>query len=317
MKFVRLLPIFVAGLIAGSAGAEGFPNRPVHLVVPYTAGSGQDVLARAVALRLAELWGQQVLVENRPGAGGSVGTATVAKAPPDGYTLLWNSNAFAANAALYASLPYDPVRDFVAVTPVLRQPLVLVTGAAAGAKSVSELVAKGKGERLSYGSAGTGTGTHFAAEKFRLATGIEAVHVPYKGAEVNTDVIAGRVTYWFAPIVVAAPHVREGRLKALAVTSTKRSVHLQDVPTLAEAGVSGADYSLWSGIWAPVGTPGDMVEKVGQDVARVVADPAFREKLDKMGAEPLAMRPAEFQRLVHDELASAARVAQAARIKAE
>jgi tripartite-type tricarboxylate transporter receptor subunit TctC len=314
MKFARILLALLVALVAGAALAEAYPNKPVRLVVPFTPGSGQDVLARIVAPKLAELWGEQLIVENHAGAGGSIASGAVAKSAPDGYTLLWHSTAFATNPVLYGKLPYDPLRDLLPITSVVRQPFVLVTSPSSGASTVAELVsaAQARPGQVSYGSAGVGTGTHFAAEKFRLSTRINAVHVPYKGAEVNLDVIAGRVTYWFAPIVLAASSVREGKLRALSVTSAQRVPQLPDVPTMAEAGVQDTEYSLWSGLWAPAGTPSELVDKIAKDIARVLAQPSLREQLERLGAEPMAMNPSEFARFVRLEMEEAARVGNAA-----
>lgn len=319
MKIARIFAVFIVALAAGGAFAQGYPSKPVHVVVPFTPGSGQDVLARVVCPKLSELWGQQVVVENRPGAGGSIGAAAVAKSPPDGYTLLWHSTAFATSPALYSALPYDPLRDFIALAAIARQPFALVISPAAGMRTVAELIAAAKARpgRITYGSAGTGTGTHFAAEKFRLAAGIDVQHVPYKGGEVNMDVIAGRVTYWFAPIVLAAPTVSDGRLLALGITSAQRSGLLPDVPTFAEVGLLGVEYSLWSGLWAPAGTPAEIVEKIASDVMRVIAAPDLRERLAKLGAEPMPMNSKEFARFVRSEIDEAAGIAAAAGIKAQ
>jgi tripartite-type tricarboxylate transporter receptor subunit TctC len=318
MKIARVLAALIMALGMSAALAQGYPSKPVRLIVPFTPGSGQDIFARVVSQKLSQLWDQPVLVENRPGAGGSIASGVVAKSPPDGYTLLWHSTAFATNAALYANLPYDSLRDFAPITPIVRQPFALVVSPVTGVRTVAELVAaaKAKPGQINYGSAGTGSGTHFAAEKFRLATGIDAVHVPYKGGpEVNADVIAGRVTYWFAPIVMAAPSVRDGKLRALGVTSTQRSVHLPDVPTLAEADIPLFDYTLWSGLWAPAGTPADLVEKLSKDVARALGPRELREQLAKLGGEPMTMPPAEFAQFVRSEIEDATRIVKASGIR--
>jgi tripartite-type tricarboxylate transporter receptor subunit TctC len=320
MKIARILAALIVALGASAALAQTYPIKPVRVIVPFTPGSGQDIFARVVCQKLSELWGQQVLVENRPGAGGSIASGVVAKSPPDGHMLLWHSTAFATNAALYPNLPYDSLRDFAAISPLVRQPFALVVSPAVGVRTIAELVAaaKAKSGQITYGSAGTGSGTHFAAEKFRLATGIDAVHVPYKGGpEVNADVIAGRVTYWFAPIVMAAPNVRDGKLRALGVTSAQRSGHLPEVPTIAEAGLPAFDYTLWSGLWAPAGTPADLVEKLSKDAARALAEPELRERLANLGAEPMAMTPAEFAQFVRSEIEDSTRIVKAAGIRAQ
>jgi tripartite-type tricarboxylate transporter receptor subunit TctC len=273
-----------------------------------------------VCQKLGELWSQQVVIENRPGAGGSIGSALVAKAPADGYTLLWNSSAMVSNVALYRALPYDPLKDFVAVAPAMRQPFALIVGSSARVKTLGELLAAARARpgQLTYASAGTGTATHFVAEKFRLAAGLGAVHVPYKGGtEAQADVLAQRVTYWFPPVVLAAAGIRDGRALALAVTSQQRSVLLPGVPTMSEAGLPGVDYSIWWGLWAPAATPASLVDKIAGDVARAIATPDLGEKLLKLGAEPMVMPSGEFARFAQSEMEEALQLARAAGIKAE
>ena len=319
MRPVRFLALLVVALCA-QASAQDYPAKPVRVVVGIAPGSATDVTARTVVEKLAQQWGQPVLVENRPGAGGSIAAGMVAKSPPDGYTLLWHGIAYATNAALYANLPYDPLKDFVAVTPTVTQPFILVVSPGSGLKTTAELVAaaKAKPGQLTFGSAGNGTGTHFVAEKFRLAMGIDSTHVPYKGgAEANADVIAGRVTYWFAPISIALPHIRTGKFAALGTSGARRAPELPDVPTIAEAGLPGFDYTFWNGLWAPAGTPGPVVEKISKEMARTLGAPDMRERLVNLGAEPMNMTPAEFDRFVRSEMEDAARVARAARISAQ
>ena len=317
------LPILAALILACSAGAsvaQSYPGKAVRVVVPFTPGSGTDILARAVAPKLAEHWGQPVLVENRPGAGGVIGVGAVAKAPPDGYTLLWHSSAFASTAAVHDTLPYDPLRDFSAITALLNQPHALVVSPAAGARTIAELIAaaKARGRQITYGSAGAGTSTQFAAEKFRIAAGIEAVHVPYRGGpEVNGDVMAGRVTYWMSPLVMAVPNIREGKLVALGVTSAERSSLLPEVPAIAEAGLPGFNYTTWWGLWAPANTPTEVIEKISKDAARVLVTAELRERLAKLGAEPMIMPPSEFTRFVRSQIDEAKHIAKAAGIKPE
>jgi tripartite-type tricarboxylate transporter receptor subunit TctC len=319
MKIATNLVVCAVGLcVAVSAFGQGYPNKPVRMIVPFTAGSGVDVIGRMVGQKLSDFWGQPVTVENQAGAGGTVGAAAVAKAPSDGYTLLINSTAHAVNAALYANLPYDPLKDFVAVSPLAAQPYILVAGPSAGVKTVSDLIAlaKAKPGQVNFTSAGTGSGTHMAAEKFKLAAGINAVHVPNKGGpEANADAMSGRVTYWFPPIALALTPVREGKLLALGVSSARRSSLLPDVPTTAEAGVSGFEDSIWYGVWAPAGTHAEVVDKLSKEIARALAAPDVRERLTKSGTEAMSMTPAEFTRFVRSEIDSAARVVKAAGIK--
>jgi len=319
MRIIRNFAAFAAGLcVAASTFAQGYPSKPVRVIVPFTAGSGLDIIARMVSQKLTEFWGQPVAVENHIGVGGTVGAGVVAKSPPDGYTLLVNTTAHAVNVALYSKLPYDPVKDFVDVSPLVAQPYVLVAGTSAGIKTVSDLIAaaKAKAGQLKFGSAGTGSGTHMIAEKFRLAAGIDVVHLPNKGGpEANADAIAGRVTYWFPPIAVALPQVREGRLLAVGVSSARRSSLLPDVPTIAETGLAGFEDTIWYGMWAPAATPAEVVNQLSKDVARALATPDVRDRLSKLGAVPMNMTPAEFARFVRSEIDSAARVVKAAGIK--
>jgi len=317
MKAARILDALVVGaFVASSAFAQDYPTKPVRVIEPFGAGSGVDVMARPVAQKLSEFWGQPVTVENHTGAGGTVGPGLVAKSPADGYTLLVNSSA-QASSALLTKLAYDPAKDFIPIAPLTSQPYVLVVGKPVGVKSVGELIAaaKAKPNELKFGSAGMGTGTHLGAEKFNLDAGIKAVHVPTRPADAIADTIAGRITYWLSPISLALPHIREGRLLALGVSSARRSSVLPEVPTVAEAGVAGFDYEIWYGIWAPAGTPTAVVHKLEKDIARALAAPDVRDRLAKYGADPMNMTQAEFSRFVRSESESAARIIKAAGIK--
>jgi tripartite-type tricarboxylate transporter receptor subunit TctC len=310
---------FAAGMfMAAGALAQSYPARSVRVIVPYSPGSGIDAIAaRPVVQKLAEIWGQAVIVDNKTGAGGTIGTAMAAKAPADGYTLLINSSAHVTNPLLYGTPPYDASKDFVVVAPLVRLPNVLVVAPSAGIKSVSELIAaaKAKPGQLNFASSGTGTGTHLTAEKFKLAAGIDVVHIPCKGGpEAMTDVMMGRVTYWLPSIGTALPLIQSGKLIALAVTSRQRSAALPNVPTLAESGLAGFDDALWIGMWAPAGTPAPIVDKIAQDVARALATPALHELLATHVAEPMNMTPAEFTLFIRNETEAAARVIKAAGI---
>ena len=302
------------------AFGQDYPARPVRIVVPFTAGSATDILARTVGQRLSELWGQPVNVDNRAGAGGTIGAGMVAKAPPDGLTLLVHSAAQAVNAFIYPNLPYDTLKDFVQVVPLGGQPNVLVAAPAAGYKTVAELIADAKKRpgALNFGSAGIGSGTHINGEKFKLAAGIDVAHIPYKGTpEALTDTTAGRVAYFFSPISAALPLVRDGKLAALGVSSTRRAGALPNVPTIAESGLPGFDYNLWIGMFAPAGTPADIVEKINRDVNRVLREPEVRERMAALGAEAMPMSPAEFDRFMRAEMDEAAKVVKAAAIKVQ
>jgi tripartite-type tricarboxylate transporter receptor subunit TctC len=322
MRIVRTLAALVTGIGVSvttlPAFAQAYPSKPVRVVVPATPGSTTDIIARSVGQKLSEIWSQPVVVENRAGGGGTIGAGQVARSPADGYTLLVFSSGHAVIPGLYANLSYDPLKDFVDVAPLASQPFVLVAGPSTGVKTVAELIAaaRAKPGQIHFGSVGIGTGTHFAAEKFRLAASIDVAHVPYKGGpEVNTDTMMGRVAFWFPPIAIAVPHVQSGKLLALGVSSRGRSSLLPEVPTIAEAGVSGFDDTFWNGLWAPAGTPAAVVEKLSKDVARALATPDLRERLAKLGAEPMNMTPAEFARFVRSEIEESTRIIKAAGIK--
>jgi tripartite-type tricarboxylate transporter receptor subunit TctC len=276
-----------------------------------------DIIARTLGAKLSELWGQSVVVENRPGAGGSIGAMAVVKSPADGYTLLVHSSGYAINAALNPALPYDPRKDLVDVAPLGSQPMVLVVSPASGIRSVQELIAaaRAKPGELAYGSSGIGSGAHMNGEKFRIATGVALIHVPYKGgADAINDTIAQRLGFTFNTVTLALPHIREGRLRALGVSSAQRSTLLPDVPTIAES-VPGFEFSFWNGLWAPAGTPSPVVERIARDVARAAAQPDMRERLANLGAEWLDMTPAEFSRFVQGEIEDARRIGKAASIR--
>jgi len=319
MRSLRFLFACAAlAVVSHGAFAQDYPNKAVKLVVPFTAGSATDILARTFGQKLSEMWSQPVLVENRPGAGGTIGAAVVAKSAPDGYTLLVHSAGHAYNASIYPSLPYDTSRDFIEIAPLAGQPNVLVVSRDSGIKSVADLIARARQQpgTLNFASAGTGSGTHINAEKFRLAAGIDVVHVPYKGTpEALTDTIAGRVTYFFSPISAALPYVKEGRLVALGVSTARRSSVLPDVPTIAESGLANFDSNLWVGLFAPAGTPADVVDKISRDIARVLQQADVKERMASLGADAMPMSPAEFKRFVHEEIDTSAKVIKAAGIK--
>lgn len=319
MKLARIALIALS-IASSLALAQGYPNKPVHVIVSFTAGSATDILARTYGQKLSEIWGQPVVVENKPGAGGTIGEAVVAKSAPDGYTLLVNSAAQAYNPSIYQNLSFDTVKDFVDIAALGGQPNVLVVAPSAGIKTVAELIAQAKQKpgQLNFASAGTGSGTHINGEKFKLAAGIDVVHVPYKGTpEALNDTLAGRVTYFFSPISAAIPNVREGKLVALGVSTAKRSSALPNVPTIAEAALPVFDYNLWVGLFAPAGTPPDVVDKISKDVDRVVQLADVKERLANLGAEAMPMTPAEFKRFVEAELEDSAKVIKAAGIKAQ
>ena len=305
--------------VAGST--QDYPAKPVRIIDPFGAGGGPDLLARALAPKLSELWGQPVTVENHPGAGATMGPTLVANSPADGYTLLINTSAQAYSAALSKNLPYDPLKDFIPVASLTNQPYVLVAGRPAGITTVHELIAaaKVKPGELKFGSTGPGTGTHLGIVKFNLQAGIKVVDVPPRPTDAIADVLAatieGRTTYMIAPISITLSQIRDGKLFPLAVTTARRSTLLPEVPTMAEAGVAGFDFPIWYGIWAPVGTPTGVVNKLSTDIARVLAGPDLRDWIAMHGGEPMNMTQPEFARFVQSESEGAARLITAIGIK--
>ncbi len=296
---------------------QDYPTKPVRMIEPFGAGGGPDVISRAVSPKLSELWGQPVTIENVPGAESTAAPALVAKSPPDGYTLLVNTSAHAYSAAVVKNLPYNPLNDFIPVAPLTSQPYVLVAGKSSGITTVGELIAVAKAKRaeLKFGSTGTGTGTHLGVEKFNLAVGIMAAHVPAGPgdgiADVIANTVAGRTAYMMAPISLALADIRAGKLRALGVTTRKRSSLMPKVPTIAEAGVVGFHYPIWYGVWAPAGTPAGVVDKLTKDIALALAAPDLRDWLAKHGADPMSMTQPEFARFVLTESESAARIIEA------
>jgi tripartite-type tricarboxylate transporter receptor subunit TctC len=310
----------LAALAVPAAQAQNYPTKPVRVIVAFSPGGVTDIIARTVMPKLSETWGQPVVVENRAGAGGSLGAVAVARSPADGSVLLVHSSGYAINAAIAASLPYDPYKDFVAVAHLGSQPQVLVVNPASSFHSVRELIAaaKAKPGQVTYGSAGIGSGAHFNAEKFRIAAGIEVMHVPYKGgSDAINDTAAGRLDFTFNTLTLALPFIRDGRVRVLGVSSSRRSKLLPELPTIAESGVPGFEFTFWNGLWAPAGTPAPVVEKIAHDLAAVMASPDVRERLARLGAENVTMNPAAFGRFVRDEIDNAERVARISGIKAQ
>ena len=317
----RLALAILCSLPTSLHGSDDYPAKPVRIIEPFGAGGGPDVIARAISPKLSEFWGQPVTVENHPGKGSTEAPALVAKSAPDGYTLLVNTSAQAYSAALVKSLPYDPLKDFIPVAPLTRQPYVLVTGKATGITTLSQLIAaaKAKPGELKFGSTGVGTGTHLGIEKLNLEAGIRAVHVPARPGEAIADVIAdavaGRTTYVMTPVQLALVDIRAGNLITLGVTTKSRSSLLPEVPTISEAGVPGFDHPIWYGVWVPAGTPAAVVNRLEKDIARAMAAPDVRERLAKDGADPMSMSRPEFARFVVSESESAARLMKAAGIE--
>jgi tripartite-type tricarboxylate transporter receptor subunit TctC len=290
---------------AAGFAAQSYPSGPIRMVVPFTPGSASDILARLIQPRLLESWGQPIVVDNRPSAGGTVAGIIVAGAAPDGQTLMLTSSGFAGSAALYAKLPYDSLKDFAGVTQVVSTPLVLVVAPGLGVKSVKDLIAlaQQKPGQTNFSSSGIGSGTHYAGELFKLAAGINVVHVPYRGTpEAINDVISGRVQYMVAPVLPSMSLVRSGRLLALAVTTRERLALLPDVPTIAEAALPGFEYDGWYGIFAPAKTPRAIVNKLATEVGRILRLPDVADRIASTGARPKPSTPQEFDKLVRDEI---------------
>jgi tripartite-type tricarboxylate transporter receptor subunit TctC len=314
IKAIFAAALFTFGL---QAFAQDYPNRAVHMVISFTAGSSTDIVGRVAAQKLSEYWGQPVVADNRPGAGGSIGTNVVAKAAPDGYTLLINSSAHAVNPAIYAQLPYDITKDFVDIVPLAIQPNVLVVDAGSPYKSLMDLVnaAKAKPGAINWGHAGVGSGTHLNTEKFVAAAKINVTQIPFKGTpEVLTGIFSKTVDCYWAPISAAMSNIKAGKLRALAVSTPKRNSQLPDVPTTGEAGVTGADAPLWFGLWAPAGTPPEIIAKISADTRKALADPGVRAQLANLGNDTMDMSPEEFARFVRSEMQEYSRVIKAAGI---
>jgi tripartite-type tricarboxylate transporter receptor subunit TctC len=312
---IRLLAAWFALLLlaAAPAAADGFPDHPVRLLVPYAAGGGTDLLARVVGQKLAAAWGQQVVIDNRPGAGGRVATEVVARAAPDGYTLILVSAAHAINAGMYRDLPYDPIADFTAVGLWTKAPYVLVVPAKGTIAAIPELIAAAKQHpgRLTFSSSGNGSGPHLGGELFKSLAGIDIVHVPYKGGGPEmTALLAGDTTMSFASIASARPFLGN-QLKALGVTTTERARGLPDVLPIAEAGLPGYDFTTWYGVLGPAGLDEAVVARLNRDMTRALDDSAVADKLIAEGFEPAPSTPAAFAALIAGEIPRYAKIIQA------
>lgn len=302
------------------AASAIFPSRPVRMVVGFTPGGQPDITARMLAPKLYEALGQQIIVDNRPGAGGVVAAKIVADADTDGHTLLFVSSSHVAIPAVRASLPYDTVRDFAGITITSTACYVLVVPATLSVKTAQELIAlaKAKPGQLNYGSGGTGSGAHFAAEMFKHTTAIDAVHVPYRGIpEALTDLISGRLHFFMSPLASAVSLVRDGKIRALAVTAKKRVAVYAEVPTLAESGLPGYQWDSWSGLLAPAKTPRPIIERLNREITRVLNQPEIQQRLLSMGAEAAPNTPAAFDKLIAEQVALTIKLARQAGIKPE
>jgi tripartite-type tricarboxylate transporter receptor subunit TctC len=320
MNGAVLIFAYATSTVAGTAHAQNFPVKPVRIIIGFSAGSSTDTVARVIAQKLNQSWGQPVIIENRVGAGGNIAAEVVAKASADGYTLLFANNGLAISATLYRKLPYDAERDLEAVTQVTAMPHVLLANQNLAANSIKELVAlaKSKPGQLSFGSAGTGNSDHMAGELFKYLAGIDLAHVPYKGGpQALTDTVNGQVSMYFGGLPVALPMVKAGRVKALGTSGAKRSPALPDVPTIAEAGVPGYEVSLWYGLLAPARTPKDIVAKISADVARALKSPETQERFNTLGVETVGSTPDQFSGFIKSELGKWGKVVKATGITVE
>ena len=298
--------IAVAALaFASLAQAQEYPTKPIHIIVPLTPGSGADIAGRIIGQRMNEHWKQPVIVENRPGAGGQIGTAAVVKAEPDGHTLLVQSSSHAANPAIYKSLPYDPLKDLADVAILGKTPYVMVSASNGPYKTLKDVIqaAKAKPGEIPFASAGVGTSTHLAAEYLVALAGLKMLHVPFKGSpDAIQDVLGGRSAFYMAPLDVGLGLVQQKKLNALGVSTKKRVDLLPDVPTIAEQGLHDYDVTLWFGMWAPAGTPLPIVQKLNAAVNAIVFEPRVKEQFTKLGIEPAPMKPDDFAKFVRSQI---------------
>lgn len=309
MKLTRRTLSALAGAallapLAASAQAA-FPNKPLRVIVPFSAGSTTDIIARAVTDKLAASLGQPVVVENRAGAGGTIGQAAVAQAAADGHTILIHSSSHTVAPSTYAKLPFDTAKDFAGVTPIATLPNVLVVSPAKNFRDLGSLVkyARANPGKLNYASAGSGSATHLNAEKFKMQGRFFAVHIPYRGSpEAVTDVLSGAVDYYFSPIAPVLQQIKDGKLVALAVGSDKRSAALPDVPTTSEAGVPGSEFNFWIGMMVPAKTPREVVNRLQAEVAKALASPEVKERFTRLGADAWTLRPEQFDTYIRQEI---------------
>src|SRR5436190_12045796 len=318
MRFLKSIAAITLAAFALAAQAQSYPNKAVQLIVAFTPGSAVDIVGRIVADKLSQTWGQPVVCENRSGAGGSVGSNVVARAAPDGYTLLVTSNAHAVNPAIFAKLPYDSLKDFTEIAPFAEQPNMMIVNSESRYKTLADLIsaAKAKPGSINIGHAGIGSGTHLTTEKFIAATGIQIVEVPFKGTpEVVAAILSGSIDGYWAPISAAIPFVKGGKVRALAVSTGKRNPTMPDVPSAPEAGAKGTESSLWIALWGPGGMSPELVNKINGDVRKALADPTIKSRLENLGNTTMEMSPAEFAKLVREEMDTYHRLLAAAGVK--
>jgi tripartite-type tricarboxylate transporter receptor subunit TctC len=312
-----------AGLVAQAAAADqaaSYPQRPVRIVIGFTPGGGPDITASFLGQKLSERWHQQIVTDNRPGAGGTIAANIVANANPDGHTLLSVSNAHSVAAAIFAKLPYDTVKDFAGITMTASGPALLLVSPALNAKSAKDLIAmaKAKPGQFNFSSAGIGSGAHFAAELFKNMAGIDVVHVPFKGIpEAITETMTGRVQFFLSPLASALNLVKDGRAQAVGVSGAKRATQFPDIPTIAESGLPGYRYEYWYGMLAPAKTPRAIVEKLNREITDIMRAEDVRNRWIALGVEPAPMTPQAFDQWIRDDIAASIKLARAANIKAD
>jgi len=321
VRTIRVLALGGAALLAStSSNGQTYPTRAIRLIVPFTSGGGVDIVGRIVAQKMSESLGQPIVIDNRAGAGSSIGIAAAARSVPDGYTLIIVSSAMTINPSVYKSLPYDPVKDLTPISQTSVIPLVLVTHPSVPARSIRELVAlaKARNNRFTYATSGVGNSTHLAMALFNYMTRTQMVHVPYKStSQKNMDVISGQVDLMFGAVPSTAPFLKDGRMRALGVSGKRRSAVLADVPTIAEAGVPGYELVSWNGMLAPAATPGTVVDRLNSEIAKALDHPDVKTRLAAEGAEPYASSPTEFAAYIKTELAKYAKVVAVAGIPQE
>ncbi|HSH91165.1 MAG TPA: tripartite tricarboxylate transporter substrate binding protein [Ramlibacter sp.] len=325
MKFTRRATLAAIGcsialapLVAGAQA--GYPNKPIRVIVPFAAGSTTDIIARAIADKMGQSMGQTLVIDNRGGASGTIGQAAVAQAAPDGYTIMVHSSSHTVSPSTFAKLPFDTEKDFVGVTPISSTPNVLVMSPSKNIKTLPQLLAaaRAKPGSMNFASAGQGSATHLNAEKFKAAAKIEATNIPFKGsAEAVTEVMSGRVDYYFSPIAPVIGQIRNGQLVALAVGSPKRASALPDVPTTAEAGVPGSEFNFWIGMMAPAKTPRDIVNRLNEEVIKALATPEVKERFAALGADAWTLKPEQFDAYIHEEIKSNAVLVKAAGLEVQ
>jgi tripartite-type tricarboxylate transporter receptor subunit TctC len=319
--FATAAGVCLALLPGALAHAQTYPARPVRMVVPFPPGGSLDIAGRLIAQKLTDAWGQSVVVENKPGAGGNIGADFVAKSPPDGYTILLGAlSTHAVNPSLYAKMPYDAAKDFAPITLIAVTPNVLVVNAASPVNNVKEFIAYAKANpgKLAFGSGSSGSAGHLAGELFKVETGTDAVHVPFKGGAPATQaLLAGDTQFMFDNLANAMPQVKAGKLKALAVTTAERSKLAPELPTMAEAGLSGFDISTWFGLLAPAGTPKDVIAKWNAEVMKILNSPDMRERLTAQGAEPAPTTPEQFAAFIQSEIPKYARIVKVSGAKVD